>query len=237
VVRLRTTLKQYSHIFFDLDRTLWDFDRNSRETLTELYFRYNLNTSINNPDDFINIFHEVNLQLWEFYRRGEMTKDVLRVERFKLSFERFGIRNNSMAAKFGDDYLEISPLKTLLVPHTREILDYLFKRYKLHIITNGFLSTQQIKMKNCGLDKYFTSLTSSEMVGYNKPRPEIFHRALSAVHARKNESIMIGDDLEVDSLGAKKFGIDQVFLNRDKVKHNQTVTYEITSLMELENFL
>jgi len=237
VVRLRTTLKQYSHIFFDLDRTLWDFDRNSRETLTELFFRFNLNASIDNPDDFVNIYHEVNLQLWELYRRGEMTKNVLRVERFKLSLAKFGIRDDTLAANFGDDYLEISPLKTQLVPHTMEILDYLFNRYKLHIITNGFLSTQQIKMKNCGLDKYFKSLTTSEVVGHNKPRPEIFHQALSAVHARKNESIMIGDDLEVDVLGARKFGIDQVFLNRDKVMHNQVVTHEITSLVELENFL
>ena len=125
MVRLRTTLKQYSHIFFDLDRTLWDFDRNSRETLTELDFRYNLNASIDNPDDFVNIYHEVNLQLWELYRRGEMTKNVLRVERFRLSLAKFGVRDDTLSANFGDDYLEISPLKTQLVPHTREILNYL----------------------------------------------------------------------------------------------------------------
>ena len=230
-------MKKYSHIFFDFDRTLWDFDRNSRETLTELFFRYNLNASIDDPEDFVNIYHEVNQRLWGLYREGKMTKEVLRVERFKLSFAKFGIRDDSLAAKFGNDYLEISPSKILLLPHAREILDYLFNRYKLHIITNGFLLTQQVKIKNCGLDKYFQSLTTSEAVGFNKPRPEIFHRALSAVHARKNESIMIGDDLEVDVLGARKFGIDQVFLNRDNVMHNQAVTHEITSLWELKNIL
>ena len=232
-----TTLKKYSHIFFDMDGTLWDFDENSRETLTELFFRHNLDASIDNPDDFVDTYHEVNLQLWNLYRKGQMTKDVLRVKRFKISFEHFGVHNDSLAASFGDEYLEISPTKTLLIPHTIEILEYLFNRYSLHIITNGFLSTQQVKMKNCGLEKYFRSLTSSEDVGHNKPRPEIFHHALSAVHARKEESIMIGDDLKVDILGSRQFGIDQVFFNREGIVHNEAVTHEIKSLAELNGFL
>ena len=237
MVPTRTTLTKYSHIFFDLDRTLWDFDRNSRETLTELFFRHNLDASIENPEDFINIHHEVNLQLWDFYRKGEMTKDVLRIKRFQISFEHFGIKDDSLAVMIGDQYLEISPLKTILVPHTIEILDYLVNSYSLHIITNGFLATQQIKMKNCGLNKYFKSLTTSEVVGHNKPRPEIFHQALSSVHARKVESLMIGDDLNVDIIGARKYGIDQVFLNRDGVIHSEPITHEINSLSELKGIL
>ena len=227
-------MTKYSHIFFDLDRTLWDFDRNSREALTELFFRHNLDASINHPDDFMEVYHEVNLKLWELYRRGEMTKDVLRVKRFTISFEKFGIKDDRMATSFGDEYLEISPRKTILVPHTIDILDYLVQKYTLHIITNGFLTTQQVKMKNCGLDKYFKSLTTSEVVGHNKPRPEIFQQALSSVNARKNESIMIGDDLKVDILGAKKFGIDQIYLNRDGVNHSEDITHEIDSLAELK---
>jgi putative hydrolase of the HAD superfamily len=139
-----------------------------------------------------------------------------------------------MAADFGDEYLEISPRKTILIPHAPEVLEYLSGRYALHILTNGFRVTQQIKLKHCGLDKYFRSLTTSEDVGHNKPRPEIFRQALSSVHARKEESIMVGDDLEVDIIGARKFGIDQVFFNRDGLQHNVAVTYEITSLTELK---
>ena len=229
--------KKYSHIFFDLDRTLWDFDRNSKETITELFYRHNLNNHIESPDVFVDIYHDVNFQLWDLYRKGEMTKDVLRVKRFEISFEHFGIRDNRLASDFGDEYLAISPTKTLLVPNSIETLDYLYPRYKLHIITNGFLKTQEIKIKNCGLDKYFQSMTTSETVGHNKPRPEIFHQALSSVHARKGESIMIGDDLEVDILGARKFGIDQVFLNRDRIIYTDKITYEIKVLNELLEIL
>lgn len=237
VVRPRTPLNKYSHIFFDMDRTLWDFDRNSREALTELFFRHNLDASIEDPNDFVQTYHDINLQLWELYRRGEMSKEVLRVKRFRISFEHFGIRDDALAERFGDQYLELSPMKTLLLPNARETLDYLVRKYDLHVITNGFLSTQQIKMKNCGLEKYFKSLTTSEVVGHNKPRPEIFHHALTSVHARKQDSIMVGDDLKVDILGARNFGIDQVFLNRDGVIHEETVTHEIQSLKELQKIL
>jgi putative hydrolase of the HAD superfamily len=154
-----------------------------------------------------------------------------------MSLSMFGIVDDELAEKIGDEYLDISPTKTLLVPHAREILEYLHTAYQLHIITNGFLTTQLVKMKNCRLEKYFSSLTTSEVVGHNKPRPEIFHHALSSANARKKESLMIGDDLEVDILGARKFGIDQVFLNRDRVIHDDPVTYEINSLMALKDFL
>jgi putative hydrolase of the HAD superfamily len=230
-------LKKYSHIFFDLDRTLWDFDENSRQTITELFYQYKLDARIDKPDLFVDVYHDVNLQLWDLYRKGEMTKEILRVKRFRLSFGHFGIYDDQLASDFGDDYLAMSPTKSILLPHTIEVLDYLSERYKLHIITNGFQQTQENKMKNCGLDKYFRSLTTSETVGHNKPRPEIFHHALSSVHARKNESVMIGDDLEVDILGARKFGIDQVFLNRDNVVHKNPVTYEINDLEELFDIL
>ncbi len=230
-------LSPYKHIFFDLDRTLWDFDRNSGETIHELFFKYQLDKSINDPEDFIQVYHEVNLQLWSLYRRGEMTKDILRTKRFRMSLAHFGITDDELAEKIGDDYLAISPNKTLLIPHAREILDYLQPGYRLHIITNGFLTTQQIKLKNCRLERYFQSLTTSEVVGHNKPRPEIFHQALSSVNARKKESLMIGDDLEVDILGAHKFGIDQVFLNRDRIIHNDPVTYEFDSLLVLKDIL
>ncbi len=238
MVLFRTILqKKYSHIFFDLDRTLWDFDRNSKETLTELFYRHNLNKYIESPDVFVDIYHDVNLVLWDLYRKGEMTKEILRYRRFKLSFDHFDIQDDQLASNFGDEYLAISPTKTILVPHTIETLDYLFPNYKLHIITNGFLKTQEIKMENCGLNKYFQSLTTSETIGHNKPRPEIFHHALSSVHARKGESIMIGDDLGVDILGARKFGIDQVFLNRDEIIHKDNITHEIKDLNELLEFL
>ena len=228
---------KYPHIFFDLDRTLWDFDRNSAESLGELVIKYELDRLIEDIDIFISTYHRINLELWDLYRKGEMTKAVLRTLRFSRTLEEFGILDAELAKKIGDEYIRISPSKTNLVPHSIEILEYLKAKSQLHIITNGFTEVQNIKIRNCRLENYFTSMTTSEMVGHNKPRQEIFHQALSAVHARKKDSLMIGDDLEVDIMGAGNYGIAQVFLNRDGVKHSERVTYEITSLLELKQIL
>ena len=228
---------KYPHIFFDLDRTLWDFDRNSAESLGELITKYGLNNLIEDTEAFIATYHRINLELWDLYRRGKMTKAVLRNLRFRKSLGEYGIFDENLAEKIGDDYIRISPLKTNLVPHSIEILEYLRTKSQLHILTNGFTEVQINKLHNCGLENYFSSMTTSEMVGQNKPRPEIFHQALTSVHARKKDSIMIGDDLEVDILGARNFGIAQVYLNRDGVNHSESVTYEITSLLELKQIL
>lgn len=228
---------KYPHIFFDLDRTLWDFDRNSAESLGELIAKYELDSLIEDTDAFIATYHRINFELWDLYRKGEMSKAVLRTLRFRKSFRKFGIDDDALAEKIGDEYIRISPLKTNLVPHSIEILEHLMAQSQLHIITNGFTEVQIMKLRNCGLENYFTSMTTSEMVGHNKPRPEIFHQALSSVHARKKESLMIGDDLEVDIIGARNYGIAQVFLNRDGVEHSEPITYEITSLLELKHIL
>ncbi|HPF93544.1 MAG TPA: HAD-IA family hydrolase [Tenuifilaceae bacterium] len=107
----------------------------------------------------------------------------------------------------------------------------------LHIITNGFNEVQFTKLELCGLSSYFTKVITSEISGYHKPRPEAFGYTLSSANARKAESIMIGDDLEADILGAKAFGIDQIFFNPNREQHGHSVTHEITSLLELKKIL
>ena len=134
------------------------------------------------------------------------------------------------AKNMGIDYVTISPTKTVLFPHSHEALSYLKNKYALFVLTNGFKQVQTTKLKNCNLEQYFTKLICSEDIGVQKPKTEAFRYALKTVNAKKNESIMIGDDLNVDILGAKKSGIDQVYFNPKKITHNEQPTFEITSL-------
>ena len=93
------------------------------------------------------------------------------------------------------------------------MLKYLSKKYKLHIITNGFHEVQHIKLQHAGLTSYFNEIITSEQMGVKKPNPKIFNYALQKANTSAEESIMIGDDLEVDVLGAEKVGIQGVFFN------------------------
>jgi putative hydrolase of the HAD superfamily len=230
-------MSNYKHILFDLDRTLWDFEQNMRLTLIDIFDRHELNKSIPDYDTFINSFVVINNKLWGWYQDGKMKKEVLRYKRFELTLNEYGIKNKDLAAVIGQEYIDESPKKTALMPHTIESLDYLFPKYKLHIITNGFNEVQFTKLKLCGLDKYFDKVITSEISGYHKPKPEAFGYTLSSANAKKEESIMIGDDLENDILGAKDFGINQIYFNPEGLPHNESLTHEIRSLKELKEIL
>ncbi|OFX25776.1 MAG: noncanonical pyrimidine nucleotidase, YjjG family [Bacteroidetes bacterium GWA2_31_9b] len=230
-------MKKYKHIYFDLDRTLWDFENNSKETFLEIYNHYHLETIFNSFDNFYITYSKYNDRLWKDYREGRIEKSILRTKRFTLALEEFGVTNDELAEKIGDDYISISPTKKQLFPHVHETLSYLKDKYKLYIITNGFSEVQFVKLKNSDLDKYFTQIFTSEEAGAQKPNPIIFEHALKLSKAEKTESLMVGDDFETDILGAKNVGIDQVFFNPENVKHSENFTHEISSLKELQEIL
>jgi putative hydrolase of the HAD superfamily len=229
--------KRYRHIYFDLDRTLWDFDSNSKESLINLYNEFNFNNFFDSDSEFIQIFHKHNDRLWAQYREGNLTKEILRYKRFELTLKEKKIKDKELAQKAGEKYLSLSVSKTILFPNTHEILAYLFKKYNLYILTNGFRETQFSKLRNCDLEKYFKKVFTSESIGYNKPHPQIFHWAVSSINALKDECIMIGDDAEVDIEGARKYGMDTIFFNPEKEKASIRSSYEITDLIEIKKIL
>ncbi len=230
-------IKVYKHIFFDLDRTLWDFDQNMTDALRDIFFDFNLDSVFPDINTFIATFTKNNDYLWEKYRLGELKKDILRFKRFDMTLRDYGVNEPLIAKKIGDEYIRITPLKTALVPNAREVLEYLKPKYKLHIITNGFDEVQFPKLQKCHIAEYFDKVVTSETSGYHKPCPEAFGYALSSVNARKEESVMVGDDLEIDIAGAKKFGMDQIFFNRHSLAHKIKATHEILNLLEIKKIL
>jgi len=222
------------HIFFDLDHTIWDFDRNAEETLNELYETYKLNElGLKSCSDFIATYTENNHQLWTDYHLGKITKDFLRAERFSKTFIQLGIHPDSVPHQFEVDYVNISPTKTNLFDGAENVLKYLKKKYTLHIISNGFKETTLTKMNLSGLNPYFNNVIISEDVGVNKPNPKIFEYALARAKAIKEDSIMIGDSLEADIYGALDFGMEAIFFNPTQKQKPDNVKNEIIHLEEL----
>jgi putative hydrolase of the HAD superfamily len=222
------------HIFFDLDHTIWDFDRNAQETLLELYEVYQLkNLGLHSADLFIEKYTENNHHLWQQYHLGEITKERLREERFRKTFLELGIKPEHVPHQFEDDYVKISPTKTNLFAGAEKVLTYLQKKYELHIISNGFKETTLTKMDLSGLNPYFTNVIISEDVGVNKPNQKIFEHALAKANAIKDESIMIGDSLEADIRGAQDFGLKAIFFNPLNIEKPADVEWQIFHLEEL----
>ncbi|MBC7873006.1 MAG: noncanonical pyrimidine nucleotidase, YjjG family [Ferruginibacter sp.] len=232
---------KYKHLFFDLDHTLWDFEANSRQTLEELYHLLKLEArGVHDFDLFHKNYLVHNDKLWDRYRNGAIKVDELRWKRMWLSLLDFKIADEPLSIEMGTHFLDLLPTRKILFPHTMEILDYLVqKKYRLHLITNGFEKTQHSKLKNAGLDNYFIEVITSEGSNSLKPHKEIFDYAFQKTGARPGESIMIGDTIDVDILGAVNAGIDQVHVNhitKEPVTVNDKLpTYTVYSLKELED--
>jgi putative hydrolase of the HAD superfamily len=229
--------KSYKNLYFDLDRTLWDFQSNSEQTLSDLIKRHvpEINSRFN---EFLTVYHEVNEKLWLQYRNGELAKEILRTKRFSDTLKIMGIDSISVAAQMGEDYIKESPYKTGLFPFAIETLEYLKdKGYRMFLLTNGFLEVQVVKIRESKLEPFFEKMITSEEAGYQKPHRKVFEYALKTVNSKKVESIMIGDDLDNDIFGAQRFGMDAVFFNPDRIRHQSKPTFEINGLNELKLFL
>lgn len=221
------------HLFFDLDHTLWDFNKNSKETLLELFDELSLSSRISSFIAFYDKYIEINEELWELYRKEKITKAELRSVRFKRALKCFGVEDEKLAIELGDKYIQRCPLKGNLFADCHSVLESLQSKYILHIITNGFEEVQEVKMSSCNLNDYFTEIITSEGAGVRKPNPRIFEYAFETSGAKPSESVMIGDSLEVDCIAAEKMGMQAVFFNPEKKLENKKVSYEIAHLKEL----
>ncbi|MGZ3749695.1 MAG: YjjG family noncanonical pyrimidine nucleotidase [Mucilaginibacter sp.] len=225
---------KYKHIFFDLDHTIWDFDKNAEETLHELYGVYRLKElGLHSADLFIETYTRNNHQLWAEYHVGNITKTELREARFKKTFLDLGLRPEVIPQGFEDDYVKLCPTKTNLFPDAHETLQYLQSKYTLHLISNGFSESQDIKISRTDIGRYFRHVIISEVVGANKPDKAIFEHALNLAGTVKSESIMIGDSLEADVYGALNFGMDAIYFNPAGLNKPDDVPVQITNLKEL----
>ena len=222
------------HIFFDLDHTIWDFDKNAQETLTELYHKYELlSIGITSCTEFIETYTENNQLLWAEYHMGRITKETLRAKRFHQTFIQLGVHPERVPLEFEDDYVRMSPMKKNLFAGSERVLGYLQNKYTLHIISNGFKETTLTKMDLCNLNPYFSNVIISEDVGVNKPDKAIFEYALQKAGAEKHESIMIGDSIEADIRGAQDYGIKAIFFNPMNKDKPEDVEWQISELEEL----
>lgn len=225
-------------IFFDLDHTIWDFDRNARETLHDLYYKHNFQqlTGQQTSDNFIETYTLNNHRLWDLYHHGKIDKSTLRKARFEDTFTQLGLSPNLFPWTFEEEYLAICPTKTNLFPNAHETLAYLQSKYTLHLISNGFKEACEMKLANSKLAPYFKTIVISENIGVNKPDPAIFHYALTNSTAVIEKSVMIGDNLDADVRGAQNVGIDAIFFNAVGLEKPADVKYMIRDLKELQSF-
>ena len=233
-------MKNITHIFFDLDHTLWDTDKNAKESLQEIHQEIKIQESFNVSFDLFHAtYQKHNDILWKKYAKHEVTKSEVRINRFKYSLEELNIFDDNINEFFASHFVSRTPLKKNLIEGAIELMDYVKDRYTLSIITNGFKEVQYIKMEESGLSKYYKHIFISEEVGHNKPSPDIFKHAMQtsgAINAKN--CLMIGDSLEADIIGAINAGMKAVYLSpeiKNESSENNFIT--VNSLEEIKTIL
>lgn len=230
--------KQYEHIFFDLDHTLWDFDTNSKLALAQIFEEEGLkHIGVSSFEKFHEVYLPINNRYWARYHHQAVSKEKLRVGRFFDTLAAFKINDVLLAERIAKKYTDISPKMTALFPEAFEVLQYLQAKYQLHLITNGFAEVQWIKLEHSGLNPFFEHIIISDEVGTQKPDIAIFELAMQRANTTAEKSVMIGDNYSTDIVGAKNAGMDQIFFNPYNITRKGTGTYEIAHLSELKNLL
>lgn len=223
-----------SDIFFDLDHTLWDFEKNSALAFEAILKKHDINVNI---EEFVALYVPINAKYWKLYQDNQVTQQELRYGRLKDAFDAVNyLVSDDLIQLLSEEYIQYLPQYNHLFEGTIELLDYLKPKYKLHIITNGFNEIQYNKLKNSNIAHYFETVTNSETAGYKKPSPHIFHYALDLAKSKKETSIMIGDNFEADIEGALNVGIDAIMFNEHKIEIAENIK-QVNNLLAIKEYL
>jgi len=226
---------EIKHVFFDLDHTLWDFEKNSNLTFEYLLKEFNIQLSL---QDFLSVYSPINFDYWKLYREEKVSKEQLRYGRLKDTFDALNYAiEDSLIHVLSEEYINVLPSNNYLFDGAIELLEYLYPKYKLHIITNGFEEVQNLKLEKSGIKKYFDKIITSESVGVKKPNPKVFKYALELVDTVSVNSVMIGDNLEADIIGALNCGIPSIHFNQNNEKYAQKNYTSVSNLLEIKQYL
>ncbi len=220
-------MNHIKHVFFDLDHTLWDFEKNSALTFEKIFKTHKVNVSL---DAFLKVYEPINHKYWKLYRDEEIDKTRLRYGRLRETFNEINFNASDYLIEcLSVDYIAYLSSFSHLFEGTVDVLNYLQSKYQLHIITNGFEEAQHKKMISSNIHHYFKTITAAETTGVKKPNPVIFDYALNLANAKPTESLMIGDNYEADIQGALNVGYDAIFFNY----RNDSVADDIKQIKHL----
>ena len=222
-------LNNIEHVFFDLDHTLWDFDKNSALTFEYIFKLNKIDLELSR---FLEVYIPINFDYWENYRKNLVSKEKLRYGRLKDSFTALSYQvDDTIIDKLSNDYILYLSEYNHLLDGGVEALDYLSDKYTLHIITNGFEEVQHKKLKNSNILNYFNTITTSEEAGVKKPHPTIFEMSLKKANALPEKSVMIGDNYEADIIGAADFGLQTIYFDY----YNKSAYNNVIGIKNLKN--
>lgn len=202
---------KHSLYLFDLDDTLLDFKASERLSFARTVGELGLKDGL---DGLFRQYQAINHALWCAFEAGTVSKDDLKVERFRRTFAAGGLDLDPERASVL--YLESLSETVVLVDGALRLCDTLAAVGEVGVITNGIHSIQHRRIASSGLGQHIAFVATSEACGHAKPDSRFFEFAARMARARpfaRHETVIVGDRLDADILGANRFGIDSCWFN------------------------
>ena len=194
-------------VLLDLDDTVFDFKACERQALSNTLATF----GISYTDSTLDLYSTINDSMWKLLEKGEITREELRIERFRLFLSE--ISAVADADVFATKYASALSDTDILISGAREFLQTLSENYALYAVTNGFVDTQMGRIRASGIEKYFIEIFISQKIGWNKPSPEFFDYCKMRIGFRKENTALIGDSLTSDIKGGKRYGLYTIWYN------------------------
>lgn len=221
-------------VLLDLDNTLIDFNECARHSIINIFGKLELPYS----EKVFETFIEENVKIWKRLEKGEITKAELRANRWNLILNRLGIDYDGTVI---EEMFENGVAQGAYpVDGAYDLLDYLYQKYDLYIVSNGFRFVQENRLRIGDFRKYFKDIFVSEDIGIQKPANEFFDYCFRKAKIQNKENVvLIGDSISADISGGINYGIDTVWFNKnnDILPENIKPTHTVTELKEIENIL
>ncbi len=222
-------MQSFTDLLIDIDGTLTDTKEVERQALKKLFELYDIKFS----NDLINKYSQINESLWLEFEKGKITKDVLRIKRFEILFK--DIENKLNIIKFAKEYFKLYSKTVIETKNAVYTIMLLFKKYNLHIISNGSTDVQYYKLEKMGIKDCFKNIFLSEEIGYAKPDQRFFDFVYDNIKQKNKEKVaVIGDSISADIKGGKQFGFKTIYVGNEKTN---CANYSIKSFDEISNIL
>ncbi len=221
-------------VLIDIDNTLLDFHKCSREAMCLAADDY----GIVFPENYFEIFTEINNSLWAKIERGKLDRQGLFKIRWNMIFEKMGINADGVA--FEERFREYIKKCAIPVEGANEILEYLSGKYYVCVASNSELAQQEKRLKKAGMMPFIRKIFTSEEIGYAKPSAGFFEACKKELSSfEKDEIILIGDSVTADINGAKAYGFRTCWFNFDKKADAECAAADfiVDELTEIRNIL
>lgn len=226
-------IKKYKIVFLDIDDTILDFKKCELNAITKTIERYGVTATKELTDKY----SEINQSLWKAFERKEISKPELLRKRFDMFFKELDVLVDADEVNY--NYLTYLSEETFLIDNAIFLLDSIYGKCKIYVITNAVERVQRSRLNKSGLLKYFDEVFISELIGYQKPDVRFFEEVYKQIGSpNKDEIIVLGDSLSSDIKGGVNFGVDTCYFNpHHKESEIKNYTYEIDNLSNFIKYI